>query len=444
MTNEEAKELYQQAVDAYRGDRFEDCLDILGSLDAARPNSRNVTWLRGLCLAGLGQVAEADQAAQWLADKMDGAKLDELRGAIATAKAKAISQAESHTMVAVEVGEGGSAFRIESANPIDTDRATVVGYVEQGVIRVGEALLVRGPGGVQALAPVTRIGPADTPLNLVRAGQKALLLLACEPQLLTPGAVLTASPENNEGGAATMVVEDDHGAMATMLPGAEAPEAIEAERLLRQGRFDEAHDKLQSLLLREPEHPVAHRVMARVHLDSDAHRNAVKALEHARMAYNHGGARDGAVTAALAEALAANGEAAQGLRYIERLHTATSDAAARSALAQRVSAFRERHALGHLYEFADAYGDVVFQSSDLEEIRRALGREIITSESKCRRDRIGEWSTAAALLGSALPEWQGGAGASGAGKRGSSKTLLVVAALVAAVAAFLVVVLGAR
>jgi len=442
MTNDEAKELYQQALQAHRAEAFAQALERLDTLDQARPNSRNVTWLRGMCLAALGRVTDAEAAARWLEDKLEGEKLAELRSAIATAKAKAISQAESHTMVAEDVAEGDSAFRVESAYPADTDHATVTGYVEQGVLRVGEAVLVHGPGGIQVLAPIIRIGPADTPLNLIRSGQKGVLLLAVEPQYVVPGACLTASPEVTPAGGATMMMDMEGGAMATMLEGTDAPEVMEAERYLKQGNFDAAHKTLSAVTARDSEHAAANRLLARIHLESEAHREPYKALDHARRAYNKGGARDGAVTAVLAEALAATGEAGQGLRYLERLHTATSEPAARTALAQRIGVYRERHGIGHVYEFADAYGDVLFQSGDVQEILRALERGIITKDGKCRRDRIGEWRTMEEVLGPVYPEIGALFQHHGEGAVGKTRLLFVVAFLAAALGAFAVVVFG--
>ena len=123
-----------------------------------------------------------------------------------------------------------------------------------------------------------------------------------------------------------------------------------------------------------------------------------------REAYELGGAEDSGVIATLAQALAANGEAPQGLRFLERLYEGKLSFEARSALAHRIQEFRAQHHLGHVWEFADQYGDVIFEAVSPKDIEKALRSGTIVLGAKCRRDRIGEWRPAEDVLAAELPE----------------------------------------
>ena len=110
------------------------------------------------------------------------------------------------------------------------------------------------------------------------------------------------------------------------------------------------------------------------------------------------------VVEVLAEALAETGEAEHGLKFLERLHQGSQDPQARAALTARIRDFRGRNKLGQIWEFADAYGDVLFESADMAEILKALKSGTVPKNAKCRRDRIGEWQPVETTLGPLSPD----------------------------------------
>ncbi len=407
MTNEEAKELYQQAVAHMEGGRFVEALSEFDQLDADRPNSRHVTYYRGRCLAEMGRLAEARECYQRIEHKMEKERLDELRDIIANKQMEIKTSTQASTPVpgaaTTQAPEenGPSTFIIESVFPVAMEQTTVTGRVKSGLFRVGDALTLVSPSGIPVLAPILRIGTAEMPLNLVRAGQNAVLLLRTESSHVVPGSVATAEVQEDSY-AKTMVVSTDT-PKATVRES--APELSEVERLVKRGKFDEAKPLLEAYLRDNARSVTAHRLLSRIHLDAGPPvRDPKKALEAIRAAYELGGAEDPAVIYTLAECLAANNEAAQGLRFLERLHGANLPLEARTALAQRIHEFRAQHGLGHVWEFADQYGEVVFEAATPQDIAKALRGGVLSKESKCRRDRIGEWRALEAALAPEYPE----------------------------------------
>lgn len=413
LSNEEAKQRYVEAVRLAQARRFAEALPLLDELDAERPNSRHVLYQRAKCLIALDRTDEAEALCGRLDGKAEPGQLEELRAALVDARLR--SQAASRrpetagaaparpapAAAPPPADDGRNVLTVEAVFPVSVDEATVTGHVESGMFRVGDTLSVIAPDGRTVQAPIRRIGPAETPVNLVRAGQRAVLLLAVDPSCVAPGASLTSATKQ-EAYAATMVVDT--------APKAEAggnlpPALVEAERQIRAHAFDDALAGLQGFLAREPDHRAAHRLIARVYLDAGTHiRDADKALEHIRRAYELGGAQDPAVLEVLAEALAETGEAEQGLRFLERLFQNARDPQARFALTTRIRDYRGRHKLGHLWEFADNYGDVVFESGDFAEIAKALRNGTVPKDGKCRRDRVGEWVAIAEALSGQHPE----------------------------------------
>src|SRR5690606_12621634 len=77
--------------------------------------------------------------------------------------------------------------------------------------------------------------------------------------------------------------------------------------------------------------------------------------------------------------------------FLERLFAGTREFEAKGALGQRIIEFRTRHNLGHVWEFSDNYGDVIFESGDLQEIAKAIKSETVPRSSLCKKDRVGEW-----------------------------------------------------
>lgn len=399
MTNEEAKQLYVQALEQVEKQAFAQALDLLDTLDRERPNSRQVTYHRVRCLAALGRLGEAQESLAKLEGKMEKERVEELQEAIETARA--IKTATPAVPAEPETGPESNVFIIESAFMASTNETTVTGHMQSGVFHVGDNLTIVSPDGMPFIAPILRIGSAETPLNLVRAGQKTVLLLKVEPHLVTPGSKATAEAQA-EYYAATMVVSTE--AKSTSRETVTS-DIVEAEKLIKQGKFEEARASLEKHLAQDPDNRGGHWLLARAYLEAAPPAQEVKkSLEHIRRAYELGGAEDPAVIDTLAHALAANGEPEQGLRFLERLHAGNLPMEARMALAQRIVEYRNRYGMGHLWEFADNYGDVLFEAKSAEETLKALKNGSLPRESKCRKDRLGEWRDIRSAFSAESPE----------------------------------------
>lgn len=399
MTNEEAKELYQRAMARAEASDFAGALALFDELDAARPNSRHVTYQRARCLLELKRATEVQECLRKLEGKMEEDRLEEMRAKLAALRAASAPPARASSGVAA--AEASNVLVIESVFPVSTDQTTVTGHVQSGIFRAGDTLTIVTPDGMPLLAPIERIGTAETPLNLVRAGQRAVMLLRVEPHHVVPGSSAT-SVGQEESYAKTMVVSSERSGAG---PANVAPELVEAERLVKRGKHEEARNALEAYVGRDSGSCFAYRLLARVYLDAAPPlHDARRSLDSIRKAYELGGAQDPVVIDTLAEALAANGEAEQGLRFLERLYEGDLAVEARMALAQRIHDYRAQHELGHVWQFADNYGEVLLESSDPKEIVKAVTRGMVPKDGKCRRDRIGEWRTIETALGAEFPE----------------------------------------
>ncbi|GAF70429.1 unnamed protein product, partial [marine sediment metagenome] len=133
---------------------------------------------------------------------------------------------------------------------------------------------------------------------------------------------------------------------------------------------------------------------ARVHLEADDElQNAAVALEHIQKAYELGGDKDQAVLETLAKALGANGQAEHGIRYLERLHAMAATDDARVSIAARINSYRTQFTLGTSWEFSNSYGDVIFESDDIDAIEKAIVNGSIPQDAQCRKNKTGEWQS---------------------------------------------------
>ena len=436
MTNEDAKRIYNDAVAAMNSDAAS-ALAMLDELDAARPNSRQVLLSRGLCLVRLNRLDEASDCLVRLRGKLEDDKLAELEAAIGAKRALGTaSEAKADTVRPAPVAASGdNVLIVESTFPVSTTEATVTGHITSGVFHLGDTVTITSENGLPLLAPIKRIGTADAPLKLVREGQRALLLLEVEPHHIRPGGRIV-SRAAEEAYAKTMVVGSASASDA--MPEELSPEILRVERDIKAGQFESAGGALEAYMVMHPDSKTAWRLKAKVLLEGpEGIRNPAKALEAVRRAYELGGADDPAVIDTLASAMGATGEGEHGLRFLERQAAQSNDPRAAAALAKRITDFREHHSLGHVWEFSDTYGDVVFETKDLADAARAIKNNTVPRNGKVRRDRVGEWRDIEQALATEHPDIKALFGTPAA-KNNSQVVILagVVIAVIAAAAAF--------
>src|SRR5690606_9068806 len=139
-----------------------------------------------------------------LKGKMEADKLADLEAAIG-AKRAAAKQADAAAAPAHAAAPGENVIIVESSFPVSTTEATVTGHVASGVFHLGDTVTITTDSGMPVLAPIRRIGTADSPLKLVREGQKAVLLLEVEPHFVRTGGRLVSQAQE-EAYAKTMMV----------------------------------------------------------------------------------------------------------------------------------------------------------------------------------------------------------------------------------------------
>lgn len=83
MDAAQAKAYFKQADDLYNAGRFAEALPILGELNKAFPNQKNVIWPLALCLGKLGRHEEAIRACDLLIAQHGDARAQDLRERLA-------------------------------------------------------------------------------------------------------------------------------------------------------------------------------------------------------------------------------------------------------------------------------------------------------------------------------------------------------------------------
>lgn len=438
MTNEEAKELYINAVKAFEAKEFDRALSMFDALDAERPNSRHVTYHRCVCLGHLGRQAEAREQFSKIEGKLEREKLLEIRALLGASAAPEPEIPMATPVADLPELQGDNLLVIESAFPKSTTETTITGHIRSGTFRTGDSLTLLTESGMPLVAPIVRIGTAETPLKMARAGQKAIMLLQVEPHHVVPGSSATCVSQE-ESYAETMVV----GVKDDVSPASTASQMggtlLELDRKIKSGDVGGALEKLQAFLEEDPKSCAGHRLMAKIYLEGgDGYRDPKKALEHIRRSYELGGAEDPIVVDTLAQAMAANGEAEHGLRFLERLFTTTREFEAKGALGQRIVDFRSRHHLGHVWEFADNYGDVIFESGDIIEIVKAFKSNTVPKSSLCKKDRVGEWRKVEETIAIEHPEI-GSLFKTETPKRSPVMIYVIIGLLVALIVAFAII-----
>lgn len=397
MTNDEARALYIQAISHIKGNRFSEALALLDRLDGARPNSRQVTFNRARCFLALGRADEAESCAHRLKGKVPPEREEELEIGIQSAREALLRK----NVLSPETPPEENVLVVDAVYPISTDETSIACHVRSGVVHTGDTLQLASAEGLPVLAPIMRIGTAETPVNLARAGQRTVMLLQVEQHLVAAG---VAAPVEGRGAAyaeTVVLASESTFSGKVLIP----PPLLEIALLLSEGHYGEAHSRLEKLPESLRQHPEALRLSARLHIEGpEPLRDKRRALEDIRRAYENGGSGDLEVIETLAEVLAANGEPGQGLRFLERLYATNRTPKIQARIAQRIEAFRMEHDLGHVWEFADQYGDILFESEDAADIIKALKNASLPRDAKCRQNRIGVWRGIEEMLAPLSPE----------------------------------------
>lgn len=425
MANDTAKEQFQQAQDLCKREQFAEAWKVLEELYREVPNSRRLAYQRGLCLLGLERYDEALSCCKSLEGKMEESYVRALQNKITSARRA--SGDNEHFATPTAVGddaqllepmgltvdvatpppqetpapplaqlseEAANIFAIDSVFPTSMDETTVTGRVVEGAFYTGDSVSLVSPSGLPLLAPIIRIGTAETPLKMVREGQQAVMVLKVEPHHVVPGSRATSS-SSSDSHKETVVVSGDSNSPGVQEVKTKAEldsELKEVEGMIAERRVREAHQKLTDYLAAQPSSCDAHRLLARVYLENNRElRDKKKALQYAKRAFELGGAEDPGVLEVLANALGANGEAQHGLRFLERLHALANEGEPRDVMAKRIQNFRVKHKLGDVWEFLDGLGNIIFESSNIEDIRKALENGSMAKNVQCRKNKIGGW-----------------------------------------------------
>lgn len=297
--------------------------------------------------------------------------------------------------------QGVNEFVVDGVFPLTAETTTVTGRVTKGAFRKGETVSLMSALGIPLLAPIAQLGSGETPVNVVREGQKTTLVLKVESHHVSTGARLTSTGDDEAYGATMIADTSSGGGDAAVV----SPELTEAERLLNARQFEGAKTTLDGVLAVNPNDAVANRLMARVYLEAEHELNDSKAaLEHIKKAYEAGGAEDPLVLETLAQAFGVNGEVEQGLRFLERLYDMADDMDAKKRYAERITAYRKRHKVADQWSFIDGFGDVVFESRDMGEIVKAIQNGSIPEGAKCRKNKVGSVGTIEEVLVPESPE----------------------------------------
>ena len=138
-------------------------------------------------------------------------------------------------------------FTIESVFALSGEETSVTGHMEKGAFRSGESVSLLSTAGIPLLASIRRIGTAETPVNVIREGQKNSLVLNVELQHVVMGSKLTNTGGEETGGA-TMIVDTGSSGEAVVETENLDPELAECEKLVNTHKYKEAQAKLDAYI----------------------------------------------------------------------------------------------------------------------------------------------------------------------------------------------------
>jgi len=93
-----------------------------------------------------------------------------------------------------------------------------------------------------------------------------------------------------------------------------------------------------------------------------------------------------------------NGSVERGLLTLEDAYGKSRDQKVRKTIENDIEEFRLEHDLGRLWQFFDRRGEMIFESTDIEQIRNKLIDGSLAYYLFCQKNRIGERKSIEALL----------------------------------------------
>ena len=409
ITNEEAKNLYEQARGLVEAEQFDEALEKLNILDRERPNSRRVTYYRALCLARTGRTDLAKACMASLTDRIEPEALEKLKQIIARVEADSKAAAGGHELPS-ELEKDNyepltvlepNLLQIQSVIPVSVDTCTIVAVIRSGVFRTGDSLKLPGSRGGEDSAEILRIGTVNAALRFAREGMVIPMLVKAQAEKLVPGMNAGCRQQKQmKPSHKSHVLPEEHDSVIRW------DETLEkADRLLHRKDYAAAAEIVESYIQTHPESVLAHRLMAEILQDAPPPLgDLAKALELAGQAHEKGGYVDPPTVYLYSELLARHGEFEKGLRHLEELYETLEDPHARNALAERIRQYRRDYNMGVLWQLSDLSGEVMFETSDRDQLIAALRESEILRNARCRLDRVGGWQDAKSLLVTAIPE----------------------------------------
>ena len=323
---------------------------------------------------------------------------------------------------------GENVFEVLTAQPLSVDEVIVTGSVKAGTIRRGAWATFESESDLPMTAQILRIGTEETPLNLVREGTQTTLVLETEPQHVNAGLVLAVSEEGTF--APTQLLTELAPAQRgeLQLP---PQDLIDIDQVISERKFQEAMEKLEA----RPEDAyttrVAKRLEARIHLESDGEeQDPRRALKLIKEAYTGEGKSDADVLETMARALGEAGDAAAGVRYLDRLYTYALDKDSREYYLKRIENHRRRYDLPDKWEVLDPLGDPIFSATDVQEIVKGHTANRFPENSQVRKNRIGKLENLDKFVSA-----HNGTGSTAEGTSGRSNFPLVIGGAIAGVVA---------
>ncbi len=199
MTNDEAKALYEDAKAQIHRRDFTEALALLEQIETERPNSRRVMQKRVLCLIRLGDLSAAEALLEKLEGRIAEDQFADLKAKLNEASLESIEFEEDKEAPKAQPG----VFMVESVYQISLSEATVMGFMESGEVHHSDKLYVRGKE-----VRILRLGPEDKPIHRLHQGQHGVILLNCDPSLITAGAALRIIPGSRHDEAEPEAMDD--------------------------------------------------------------------------------------------------------------------------------------------------------------------------------------------------------------------------------------------